>query len=116
MYHGSIQFHIQCSSSCLAAFAASKDARLARAIYRLLAMLRVLALCACLTAAVADQCPDDAEVDLCETLGEVTGAGSRNSAWMGLLLPLVSARPKLGATIAVALVFGMLGADAATVM
>ena len=80
---------------------------------RLSAMLRVLAL-TCLTAAVADQCPDDAEVDLCETLGEETGAGSRNSAWMGLLLPLVSARPKLGATIAVALAAGMVGADAAT--
>ena len=77
-------------------------------------MLRVLAFCACLAAAMADQCPDDAEVDLCETLGEETGAGSRSSAWMGLLLPLVSARPKLGASIVVVLAFGMVGADAAT--
>ena len=53
-------------------------------------------------------------MDLCESTAAETGAGTRSSAWMGLLLPLVSARPKLGATFAVALAVRMVGVDAAT--
>ena len=76
-------------------------------------MLRLLAVTACLAKVAIATCPDDPEVDLCETTGEETGSGFRSSPWMALLLPLASARPKVATGLALALALAV-GAEAVT--
>ncbi|CAE7598336.1 unnamed protein product [Symbiodinium natans] len=76
-------------------------------------MLRLLAVSACLAKVAIATCPDDPEVDLCESTGEETGSGFRSSPWMALVLPLASARPKVATGLALALALAV-GAEAVT--
>ncbi|CAE7569572.1 unnamed protein product [Symbiodinium natans] len=76
-------------------------------------MLRVLAVTACLAKVAIATCPDDPEVDLCESTGAETGSGFRASPWMALVLPLATARPKVATGLALVLALAV-GAEAVT--
>ena len=76
-------------------------------------MYRLLAVIACLAKVAIATCPDDPEVDLCESTGDETASGFRSSPWMALVLPLATARPKVATGLALVLALAV-GAEAVT--
>ena len=107
--------HMQLGDLVTAAFCESSRAGVLQELLDWpVAMWSRLALCACLVGSVAAMCPDDPEVDLCEVDGQETSHGTRNGAWMALLLPLASTRPSFATGLALALAAGSVGVDAVT--
>ena len=107
--------HMQLGDLVTAAFCESSRACVLQELLDWpVAMWSRLALCASLVGSVAAMCPDDPEVDLCEVDGQETSHGTRNGAWMALLLPLASTRPSLATGLALALAAGSVGVDAVT--